>query len=93
MAEAPVVERKMTEEGFGRLPDDGRQCGLADKEALREHFMSGAKEIWLIDPERIAVTVYKSLTEVPVFHAGEAITGGEVSPNVRCGVTRCVAVA
>ncbi|MFN3423038.1 MAG: Uma2 family endonuclease, partial [Armatimonadota bacterium] len=52
---------------------------------LGEYFMSGAKEVWLVDPEKVTVTVYKSLTDVQVFHAEDEI-GTEVLPEFRCKV-------
>jgi Uma2 family endonuclease len=59
---------------------------------LGEYFMSGAKEVWLVDPEKVTVTVYKSLTDVQVFHAEDEITGGDLLPEFRCKVADLVAV-
>ncbi len=52
---------------------------------LGEYFMSGAKEVWLIDPDRKTVTVYKSLIDVQVFHADEEIVT-DLIPNFKCKV-------
>ncbi|MCX7642409.1 MAG: Uma2 family endonuclease [Armatimonadetes bacterium] len=59
---------------------------------LGEYFMSGAKEVWLVDPDKVTVTVYKSLTDVQVFHADDEITGGDLLPNFRCKVADLVAL-
>jgi len=59
---------------------------------LGEYFMSGAKEVWLVDPDGATVTVYKSLTDVQVFHAGDEITGGDLLPGFRCKVADLVAL-
>ena len=34
---------------------------------LGEYFMSGAKQVWLIDPDAVTVTVYKSLTDCLLY--------------------------
>ncbi|MCX7967837.1 MAG: Uma2 family endonuclease [Armatimonadetes bacterium] len=59
---------------------------------LGEYFMSGAKEVWLVDPDKVTVTVYKSLTDVQVFHADDEITGGDLLPDFRCKVADLVAL-
>jgi len=57
---------------------------------LGEYFMSGAKEVWLVDPDAVTVTVYKSLTDVQVFHADDEIAGGDLLPGFRCKVADLV---
>ncbi len=59
---------------------------------LGEYFMSGAKEVWLVDPEKVTVTVYKSLTDVQVFHAEDEITKSDLLPEFRCKVADLVAM-
>jgi len=54
--------------------------------------MSGAKQVWLIDPDAVTVTVYKSLTDVQVFHADDEIAGGDLLTEFRCKVANLVAV-
>jgi|GEM_PF-400924 len=41
---------------------------------IGEYFMSGSKQVWLVDPQAKTVTVYKSLTDVHVLHA-EDVSG------------------
>ncbi|MFA0752097.1 MAG: hypothetical protein SLRJCFUN_002500 [Candidatus Fervidibacter sp.] len=59
---------------------------------LGEYFASGAKEVWLVDPEAKTVTVYKSLTQVQVFRAEDELTGGDLLPDFRCQVAVLLAV-
>ncbi len=59
---------------------------------LGEYFMSGAKQVWLIDPDAVTVTVYKSLTDVQVFHADDEIAGGDLLPEFWCKVADLIAV-
>jgi len=56
---------------------------------LGEYFMSGAKEVWLVDPKTQTVTVYKSLVDVRVFHADEEIST-ELLPGFKCKVFELV---
>jgi len=56
---------------------------------LGEYFMSGAKEVWLVDPKAQTVTVYKSLVDVRVFHADEEIST-ELLPGFKCKVFELV---
>ena len=59
---------------------------------LGEYFMSGAKEVWLVDPDKMTVTVYKSLTDVQVFRADDEISGGDLLPGFRCKVADLLAL-
>jgi Uma2 family endonuclease len=58
---------------------------------LGEYFASGSKEVWLVDPEKPMVTVYKSLTEVRVFYADDEIST-ELLPSFRCKVSELLAL-
>jgi Uma2 family endonuclease len=58
---------------------------------LGEYFASGSKEVWLVDPEKHMVTVYKSLTEVRVFYADDEIST-ELLPDFRCKVSELLAL-
>jgi Uma2 family endonuclease len=58
---------------------------------LGEYFASGSKEVWLVDPEKHMVTVYKSLTEVRVFYADDEIST-ELLPSFRCKVSELLAL-
>ncbi len=60
------------------LADLGRKLG--------EHFALGAQQVWLVDPERQRVAVYRSLIGVRVHEANEELEGGELLPNFRCKV-------
>jgi Uma2 family endonuclease len=58
---------------------------------LGEYFASGTKQVWLVDPEKHMVTVYKSLTEVRVFYADDEIST-ELLPSFRCKVSELLAL-
>jgi Uma2 family endonuclease len=52
---------------------------------IGEYFMSGSKQVWLVDPQAKTVTVYKSLTDVHVLHAEEEISS-DLLPGFKCKV-------
>jgi Uma2 family endonuclease len=52
---------------------------------IGEYFMSGSKQVWLVDPQGKTVTVYKSLTDVHVLHAEEEISS-DLLPRFKCKV-------
>ncbi|MFN4032291.1 MAG: Uma2 family endonuclease [Fimbriimonadales bacterium] len=51
-----------------------------------EYFESGAREVWLLFPDRQQVYRYKALLEVEVLHADDTLTGGELLPNFQVRV-------
>jgi Uma2 family endonuclease len=80
--------------GFADYPPDlmvevlqpgGRLSDVAYK--LGEFFDWGTPVIWVVDPERQTVTVYRSLTDVRTLHADEMLDGEDVIPgfSVRVG--------
>jgi len=56
---------------------------------IGEYFMSGAKQVWLVDPQAKTLTVYKSLTDVHVLHEDEEISS-ELLPGFKCKVADLV---
>ncbi len=53
---------------------------------IGEYFASGAKEIWLIDPDKRTLTVYKSPSNIHTFHADDEIETN-LLPGFRCKVS------
>ncbi len=51
-----------------------------------EYFESGAREVWLLFPDRQQVYRYKALLEVEVLHADDTLTGGALLPNFQVRV-------
>lgn len=54
---------------------------------VHECLEAGGRQVWVISPEKKAVTIYKSRTEVVVLEAKDDLTGGDVFPGFRCPVT------
>lgn len=61
------------------LSPDDRWNDLMDK--LDEYFAIGVKLIWVADPRRKQVYVYRSITDVQRLFAEDTLTGGEVLPG------------
>ncbi|BCW95302.1 MAG: Uma2 family endonuclease [Fimbriimonadales bacterium] len=53
---------------------------------VAEYFESGAREVWLLFPERREVYRYTAPLEVQTLHADDTLTGGELLPDFRVQV-------
>lgn len=61
------------------LSPDDRWSDLTDK--LDEYFAIGVNVIWVVDPRRKQVYVYRSVTDVQRLSVEETLTGGEALPS------------
>ena len=50
-------------------------------EKLEEYFAVGAQLIWVVDPRRQRLHVYRSLTNLEILTAQDTLTGGEILPG------------
>lgn len=55
-------------------------------EKIEEWLAAGAKAVWIVNPKRRNVTVYRSLTDVRIFTENEELDGQDVVPGFRCRV-------
>jgi Uma2 family endonuclease len=55
-------------------------------EKLEEYFAVGAKLIWVLDPRRQCLHVYRSLTDLDVLTVQDTLTGGAVLPGFQVPV-------
>jgi len=55
-------------------------------EKLEEYFAVGAKLIWVMDPRRQCLHVYRSLTVLDLLTEKDTLTGGEVLPGFQVPV-------
>jgi Uma2 family endonuclease len=56
------------------------------KEKTAEWLANGARAVWLVDPKRRSVTVYRSLNDVTTLTETDELDGQDVVPGVRCRV-------
>jgi Uma2 family endonuclease len=57
------------------------------EEKVEEWLAAGARAVWIINPKRRSVTVYRSLTDVTRLLEADELDGGEVVPGFRCKVS------
>jgi len=64
-------------------PDDSRR----KTDAKAKHWLSaGAKLVWVVDPKRRTVNVYRSLTEIFEIIESDILDGGDVVPGFQLAV-------
>jgi Uma2 family endonuclease len=56
-------------------------------EKVEDWLDSGARAVWVVNPKRRSVSVYRSLTDVTRLSEGDELDGGEVVPGFRCKVS------
>jgi Uma2 family endonuclease len=61
------------------------------EEKLAEYFAMGVLVVWMADPRRREVTVYRSPTDVERLIADDTLTGGKVLPDFRVTVAELFA--
>jgi len=68
---------------------------LSPRDSLRhvaqkigEFLECGVPVVWLVDPERESVTVYRSLSQIEQHTAEDVITAEPVLPGFSCAVSR-----
>jgi Uma2 family endonuclease len=66
------------------LSPDERQDDIDEK--LEDWFAGGVRLVWLVNPRRKTVTVYRSLDEIRVLTERDTLDGEDVVPGFTCGV-------
>ncbi len=64
-------------------PDDTPKKIL---EKIKEYFAARVRMVWLSDPKRRTITVYRSLRKKTVYKEGDDVSGEEVLPSFSCPV-------
>ncbi len=57
------------------------------KEKVEDWLSAGARAVWVVNPKRRSVTVYRSMTDVTRLAEGDVLEGGDVVPGFRCRVS------
>jgi Uma2 family endonuclease len=68
------------------LSPSDRMRHVAQK--IGEFLDCGVPIVWLVDPERKSVTVYRSLSQTEQFHGDDVITAEPILPGFSCPVSR-----
>jgi Uma2 family endonuclease len=56
-------------------------------EKVEDWLQAGARGVWVINPRRRTVSVYRTMTDVTHLSEGDELDGGEVVPGFRCKVS------
>ncbi len=56
-------------------------------EKVEDWLESGARAVWVVNPKRRSVSVYRSMTDVKRLSEGDELDGGDVVPGFRCKVS------
>jgi Uma2 family endonuclease len=56
-------------------------------EKVADWLEAGARAVWVINPKRRGVTVYRPVTDVTRLSGGDELDGGNVVPGFRCKVS------
>ncbi len=48
---------------------------------------AGTRAVWIVNPKRRSVSVYRSMTDVTRLSEGDELDGGDVVPGFRCKVS------
>ena len=57
------------------------------EEKVEEWLAAGARAVWVLNPKRRGVSVYRSMTDVTRLSEGDELEGGDVVPGFRCKVS------
>jgi Uma2 family endonuclease len=57
------------------------------EEKVEDWLAAGTRAVWIVNPRRRLVTVYRSLTDVTHLSEGDELDGGDVVPGFRCEVS------
>jgi len=79
--------------GFGEFMPDLAVEVLSPNDKIQdiatkigEYLAHGVRLLWIVDPDAETVTVYRSLSDVQVFHREDTLTGEAVLPGFTCQV-------
>ena len=56
------------------------------EEKVEDWLEAGAQAVWVVNPKRRGVAVYRSMTDVTRLSEDDELSGGEVVPGFRCKV-------
>lgn len=56
------------------------------EEKVQQWLGAGTKAVWVLNPNRRGVSVYRSMTDVTVLTESDELEGGDVVPGFRCKV-------
>ena len=61
------------------------------EEKVEEYLQAGARAVWVVDPRRRTITVYRSLADITILTENDTLEGGDLIPGFSCGVAEVFA--
>lgn len=58
----------------------------AVEEKVAEYLQAGTQAVWVVNPRRRTITVYRSLNDITILTEQDQLEGGDVIPGFRCSV-------
>lgn len=98
-ADAAFISRKripesgITETFWPGAPDlavevlDPNETYSEVEEKIEDWLMAGTRAVWIVNPKRQSVAVYRSMKDVMHLSEGDELEGGDVVPGFRCKVS------
>ncbi|HTG15260.1 MAG TPA: Uma2 family endonuclease, partial [Blastocatellia bacterium] len=61
------------------------------EEKVQDYLRAGARAVWVVDPRRRTITVYRSLTDITILTEQDELNGGDIVPGFTCRVAEIFA--
>lgn len=56
------------------------------EEKVEEYLRAGALGVWVVDPRRRTISVYRSLSDIAILNENDTLDGGDLIPGFSCRV-------
>ena len=56
------------------------------EEKVAEYLNAGARAVWVVDPRRRTITVYRSSIDITILTENDTLDGGDIIPGFSCRV-------
>jgi Uma2 family endonuclease len=61
------------------------------EEKVEEYLSAGTRGVWIVDPRRRTITVYRSLADITILTENDRLKGGDIIPGFSCPVAEVFA--
>lgn len=61
------------------------------EEKVQEFLNAGARAVWVVDPRRHTITVYRSSMDITILTENDLLDGGDIIPGFNCRVAEVFA--
>jgi len=56
------------------------------EEKVEEYLNAGVRAVWVVNPRRRTITIYRSLTDITILTENDTLDGGDIIPGFSCRV-------